>query len=241
MTQDLKELMDQATDRSTPFVPNLDQLLASGRRRSRTHLAVTMVSTVAAVGVAATAGVFALNQGGGTALPVAGQGSQSTKPKMVTTCIREADRGGNTSGTTDGPVILTVNDKYGASTVRHANKQHAFCIEFADGTPSVIDPPGARSKQWKPGQLQPNIVVWLTTPPHQKSDPAGPEIVTVFTGELPAKAVRVTVTPATGKPVDATIHDGFFLYRAIGRPDPTRPGIARIYDAAGHELEKYKL
>jgi hypothetical protein len=160
---------------------------------------------------------------------------------MVTTCAWQADWGGNKAGPIDGPVILAVKDKYGTSTVRHANKQHAFCNEFAVGTPSDIDPPDARNKPWKPGQTQPNVVIWLMTPRNQKTDPSGPEIVTVFAGQLPAKAVRVTVTPATGKPVDATVRDGFFLYREISRPDPARPVIARIYNAAGQELAKYFL
>jgi hypothetical protein len=246
-TQDLKTLMDQATDRSTPFVPDLDQLLAGGRRRTRTHFAVTMVSTIAVVGAAATAALFVLDPGGGTApsvlpvLPPAGQASQPIGPKMVTTCVWGADRGGFKAGPVDGPVILAVKDKYGSSSVRHSKKQFGLCSELAVGTPGVIREPHILGKPWKPGLPKPPGTVWLMTPRNQKTYPSGPEIVTVFAGQLPAKAVRVIVTPSSGKPVEATVRDDHFLYRGIGRLDPARPATATTYDAAGRKLETYVL
>jgi len=233
-TQDLKTLLDQATDRPTPFVPDLDQLLTGGRRRARTHFVVGTVATLAAVGVAATAGVFALNQGGGTAPgvvtpPPAGQESAVAQPKPVIKCVNDAD---NFLPAAAGkwPAIISVKDQYGISTIRRSKGQLAFCSEAAPGISGAVRQTGL-----------PNAAEWLIGACNQKTDPACPGIVTAFMGRLPAKAVRVTVTPTAGKPVDAAIRDGFFIYRGIGKPDFARPATARLYDAAGHELAKYTL
>ncbi|TDU91294.1 hypothetical protein EV138_4898 [Kribbella voronezhensis] len=234
-TQDLKTQLDEATDRPTAFVPDLDHLLAAGRRRARSHFAVTVAGTVAAVAVAATAGAIALDQGGSSgpsvlpAPPPAGQATSSaTVPKLVTKCLDEAGQPAP-KGADKWQPMVSVKNKYGSSAVRRSAGQLAFCIEFS-GKPTNA------TRQ----VLLPKASVWLI--PACKTDPTCTELMTVFMGQLPAKAVRVTVTPSgDGKPVDATIRDGFFACHWVTVPDPSRPAMARIYDAAGRELGHYRV
>ncbi|WP_112242447.1 hypothetical protein [Kribbella monticola] len=232
MTQDLKTRLDEATDRPTAFVPDLDHLLAAGRRRARSHFAVTIAGTVAAVAVAATAGAIALNQGGGSGpnvlpAPPAGQATSAT-PTTTTRCLDEAGQP-SPKGADKWESMVTVKDKYGSSTVRRSAGQLAFCSEFS-GKPTIV------TQQ----VMLPRSSVWLMSV--CRTDPSCTDIVTVFMGRLPANAVRVAVTPAGGgKPVDATTRKGFFAYRWIDVPDLSRPATARIYDSAGRELGHYRV
>ncbi|MEU0093944.1 hypothetical protein [Kribbella sp. NPDC006257] len=238
MTQDLKPLLDRATDRPTPYVPDVDHLLTIGRRRTRVRHLTGALATVAAVGAVATAGTFAFQQAPESAAPASSlivENPDPGKGKMRCGVVGSAQ---SLEAAARWAVVVSTTDAQGSSSVRRApDGRIAYCTAVRPDHKSVLILGGGA-----PPKLSPYWMIDAAC-----TDDGGTKCPssTVSFGPLPPRATRITVKTVGNPPGDATVHDGYFVYRhrtpALDRAKPTAsarfvPPIVKAYDATGHEV-----
>jgi hypothetical protein len=137
MTTELKTLMDRATERPTSFAPDVEQLVAQGKHRTRVHR-ILVSATVAAT--AATAVVFALLLGDlGTTRTTPRPAASPAQPAAVTDLCAKSDDFFRTVNNdawrtkvvaTWTDTVVEVTDADGSMTVRRSpdGTQYAYCV-----------------------------------------------------------------------------------------------------------------
>jgi hypothetical protein len=221
MTRQLKDLMHEATDRPA-FIPDVDRLLTTGRRRQRNRRLVTAVTVAASIAVVAGGTVLTLDGTDRSAPAVAPSWSlPSVGPGGST--ILCSDENGDPVPTLGAdmwswPVSLGVQDTYGASLLRRSPKDPqvvAYCTsEWGNGAKDSVVPGGGSD----------GIVV-------RKSAAVGrgltePGSVTTVFGQVPKGVQRITVETKDGYVGVAKFRSGYFAYRRIEKtpwpgPQPT--------------------
>jgi hypothetical protein len=201
--------MHEATDRPA-FTPDVDRLLTTGRRRQRNRSLATAIAVAASIAVVAGGTILTLHGTDRSAPAVAPSWSlPSVGPGGSTIlCSDEDGEPVREMGARmwDWPVVLSVQDTYGASLLRHSPKDPqvvAYCTsEWGDGAKdSVVD--GGTD----------GIVV-------RKSAAVGrglkePGSVTTVFGQVSKGVQRVTVETKDGHIGIAKVKGGYFAYRRI--------------------------
>ncbi|HEY3556247.1 MAG TPA: hypothetical protein VGL05_02220 [Kribbella sp.] len=253
---DLKTLMDQATERGTTFAPDVNDLVSSGRRRTRTHRLVVTGVTAATVAIAA----LVVGQLGATrAEPQPAVPPTPAQPAAITDLCAQSD---NFFGTANDDAwrqqvvqhwtdkVVEVTDADGSMTVRRSpdGSQYAYCVA---GVPIQGKPLGGFGATLlntgiitRPYQIQ---RYWSMACGDAKIDRSNGiscvGVVYSYAGRVPEGVARIAFS-GLGQQADATIKDGFWAHRVYtgdirnGNDDPV---YVTMYDAAGKQVfrERY--
>lgn len=212
MTNELKDLMTEATDREAPYVPNVDGLLRAGRREVRKRRILTSIATAAAVVVIAGATTVAVDAKERSSAPPAAP----TTTQVPRSAELAVPPGGSTGLCTkvngdpvpawSWPVVVDVRDTFGMSVVRRSPadpKIVAFCTtEWGNGASESVVPGGSAQG------------VVLRKSAAKGRGVTGPASVTTVFGAVQGNP-RVTVQTDDGHVGIAKVKDGFYAYRRV--------------------------
>ncbi|WP_371404763.1 hypothetical protein OHA10_03710 [Kribbella sp. NBC_00662] len=253
MTSELKTLLDRAADRPATFTPDVADLVAAGRHRTRVRRAIISAATAA---TAATAVIAALLIGhlGHTAPQAA---TEAPQPTMITDLCAKSDdffRTANddawrrqvVSDWTDK--VVEVTDPDGAMTVRRSpdGSQYAYCVA---GVPINGRPVGGFGATLlnvgivtRPYQIQ---RYWSMACGDVPVDRASRKTLCMgvrysYAGRVPEGVTRIAFS-GLGQHADATVKDGYWVHRVYtdsilkGNTDPI---YITMYDGAGKQVFK---
>ncbi|TDO68433.1 hypothetical protein EV651_102354 [Kribbella sp. VKM Ac-2571] len=254
MTGDLKTLMDKATDRGTSFAPDVTELVATGRRRTRRRRAMLGAGT--AVG-AATAVIAVLLVGRIVDPQTKPQPATVAQPAAITDLCAKSDdffRTANddawrrqvVAGWTDK--VVEVSDADGAMTVRRSpdGSQYAYCVA---GVPIQKQPLGGFGATLlnvgivtREYQIQRYWSMGCGNEPverdYQQTSCRG--VRYSYAGRVPEGVTRIAFT-GLGQQGDATVKDGYWVHRVYtdnilkGNTDPI---YITMYDDSGKQVFK---
>ena len=251
MTDDLKTLLDQATERGTSFAPDVTELVVVGRRRTRVRR-VTL--TAATAFTAATAVVAALLVGRIGTQPQPATTPSEPAPAAVTDLCAKSDdffRTANddawrrqvTSAWTDK--VVEASDADGTITVRRSpdGSQYAYCVA---GVPIR----GRQLGGFGATLLNTGIITRAYQIQRYWSQACGPAkvdrsdfaacmgVVYSYAGRVPEGVTRIAFA-GLGQHADATVEDGYWVHRVYtaaitnGNTDPI---YISMYDGAGKQV-----
>ncbi|GAA1617870.1 hypothetical protein GCM10009789_84810 [Kribbella sancticallisti] len=213
MNGQLKDLMDQASDRLDRFVPDIEDLLAASRRRVRRRRLASAVAVLAAVAIVATGTTVALDLTEAIEPPVSTEPTNPSAPNKTPGPAQNRNSGctrSNGTGDNNGwawPAVLFVDDQYGSAAVRQSPKDRTvvFCV-----TQTVKW--SAYSSVVLGGSAQ--GILLRKTPAGVTRDEVSPRasVTTVF-GLVRSGIPRVTVETEDGHVGQATVANGYFVYR----------------------------
>jgi hypothetical protein len=256
MTSELKTLMDQAADRPATFTPDVADLVAAGRHRTRARRILVSAATAATAATAVVAVLLASHLGNLGAAPQ--PATTVSQPTMVTDlCARSDDffRTANDDAwrrqvvSTWTDKVVEVSDADGAMTVRRSpdGSQYAYCVS---GVPLWGKPLGGFGSTLlnvgivtRPYQIQ---RFWSMGCGDQPVDRSSPQTQCNFgarysyAGRVPEGVTRIAFS-GLGQHADATVKDGYWVHRVYtddirkGNDDPI---YITMYDAAGKEVFK---
>jgi hypothetical protein len=222
MTDDLKTLMDRATERPAAFTPDPASLVATGRRRVRKRRITGSLAGVAAVAVLAAGVTVAVDLREPRSTAPASRPTEASQSTKLCTTSNGSVLGDEAWGWTE---VLSISDNYGSASIREAPKEprnyvrnYAFCITQPKDGPAV--PLGGRGG-----------VLLRKTPIDARSS-----MTTVF-GRAYGTGMKVVVQTGDGKSGEAVVKSEFYLYRHVeARPWPgTMPtALTRTVDANGN-------
>ncbi|MFI5697555.1 hypothetical protein ACIA58_37200 [Kribbella sp. NPDC051586] len=254
MTTELKTLLDQAADRPATFTPDVADLVAAGRHRTRVRRAVFSAATAATAATAVIAVLLVGHLGNAETAP---QPATTAQPKMVTDLCAKSDdffRTANddawrrqvVSNWTDK--VVEVTDADGAMTVRRSpdGSQYAYCVA---GVPIFGQPLGGF------GSTLLNVGIVTRAYQIQRywstgcgDHPVDRENRTMwcggmrysYAGRVPEGVTRIAFS-GLGQHADATIKDGYWVHRVYtddirnGNDDPM---YITMYDGSGKQVFK---
>lgn len=250
MTNDLKTLLDQATDRGTSFTPDVTALVAAGRHRTRirraTMTAATAVTTATAVVAALLVGRIGPEPHPVTTPPEA--------PAAVTDLCAKSDDFFRTANddawrrqvvATWTDKVVEVSDADGNMTVRRSpdGTQYAYCVagvpihgQQLGGFGATLLNTGIITRAY---QIQRYWSMACGDSKVDRSDFAGcMGVVYSYAGRVPEGVTRIAFT-GLGQRADAAMKDGYWahrVYTADIRNGNTDPVYISMYDGAGKQV-----
>ncbi|MGZ0151315.1 hypothetical protein ACXJJ3_29970 [Kribbella sp. WER1] len=249
---DLKTLMDQATDRREPFTPDVGELVAAGRHRTRVRRVVLGAAAAAACAMVAVllTGPLRITR----SEPQPAVTPTVTRPVAVTDLCAKSDDFFRTAN--DDPwrakvvrtwtdKVLEVTDADGAVTVRRSpdGTQYAYCVA---GVPIQGKPVGG----FGAALVNTGIVTrqdqiqryWSMACGNEKVDRSDAfncrGVVYSYVGRVPEGVTRIAFS-GLGQHADATIKDGYWAHRIYtgnivnGNRDPV---YITMFDASGKQV-----
>ncbi len=254
MTGELKTLMDQATERGTSFAPDVTELVATGRHRTRRRRA--MLSAATAVGTATA--VIAVLLVGRIADPrPEPQPATIAQPAAITDLCAKSDdffRTANNDAWRQQVVatwtdkVVEVTDADGAITVRRSpdGSQYAYCVA---GVPIQKQPLGGFGAALlnvgiitRQDQIQRYWSMGCGNEPVDRNldQPSCRGVRYSYAGRVPEGVTRIAFT-GLGQSGDATVKDGYWVHRVYtddilkGNTDPI---YIVMYNDAGQQVFK---
>jgi hypothetical protein len=236
MTRQLRELMQEATDRPA-FTPDVDQLLATGRRQTRRRQLLTSIVAVAAVALVAGGITIAVTTTNGSAPAPAVNPPEPVDP--VSLCETDKVAAPRPPTSTDptkwSELVLVTDDADGTTSVRMspATGKVAYCTTWLGikGTTQKPRPTGYYTLSL--GRL--NMVHKFEATGcggAARSDCDGTSIG--FAGRLPTGVTRVALV-GTDQTVEALLGKGFYVGRFFAPRSTGRyvPIMVKMYVASG--------
>jgi hypothetical protein len=250
MTSELKTLLEQATERGTSFTPDVTELVAAGRHRTRVRRAIL---TAATAGTAAIAAVATLVVGRIDVQPQPVTTPTETPAAVTDLCAKSDDffRTANNDAwrrqvaATWTDKVVEVSDADGSMTVRRSpdGSQYAYCVAGAPihgqplgGFGAVLLNTGIVTRAY---QIQ---RYWSMACGDPKVDRNGliacQGVVYSYAGRVPEGVTRIAFS-GLGQDADATIEDGYWAHRVYTddiRNGNTDPIYITMYDGAGKQV-----
>ncbi|TCC16604.1 hypothetical protein [Kribbella speibonae] len=239
MTGELKTLMDQATERGTSFAPDVTELVAAGRHRTRRRRAVLGAAT--AVGTA-TAVIAALLVGRIVDTPKEPQPATVAQPAAITDLCAKSDDFFRTANddawrrqvaTTWTDKVVEASDADGTMTVRRSpdGTQYAYCVAGVPIQKQVLGGFGATLLNvgivTRAYQIQRYWSMGCGNAPvkrdYEQASCRG--VRYSYAGRVPEGVTRIAFT-GLGQSGDATVKDGYWVHRVYtddilkGNTDP---------------------
>jgi hypothetical protein len=249
---DLKNLMDQAAERDTTFVPDVTELVTAGRRRERVHRLMMTGVTAAAVVIAAVL-VGQLNTTRAEPQP-----ATTPAPAPVTDLCAKSDnflRTANDEGyrlqvvRKWSNILVGDSDADGSIVVRLSpdRSQAAYCVA---GVPIQGKPVGGFGSTLfdtgiitRPYQIQ---LYWSSAcgdKPVDRRDYLRCQGTRYsYAGRVPEGVARIAFS-GLGQQSDATIKNGYWthrIYTANSTNRNTDPVYITMYDASGKQVFRAK-
>ncbi|HZX08529.1 hypothetical protein [Kribbella sp.] len=251
---DLKTLMDQATDRGTPFTPDVGELVAAGRHRTRVRRA--LMSTAAAATAAAAVAAVLLSGPFRTARsePQPAVTPTVARPAAVTDLCAKSDDFFRTANDdawratvvrTWTDTVVEVSDADGSMTVRRSpdGSQYAYCVagvpvhkKPVGGFGATLLNTGIITRQY---QIQRYWSTACGDEPNDRSDFERCQGIRYsYAGRVPEGVTRIAFS-GLGQHADATIKDGYWVHRIYtdnilkGNTDPV---YVTMFDASGKQV-----
>lgn len=258
MTRQLKDLMDQATDRSAPYVPDLDQLLTAGRRDVRKRRVLAALTSTAAVVLVTCVSALAVNVSHGPVPDPASEGPPPPAPdRIVTVKPSHPVPTATKPFTPSADTTLLCETKDRKTLTGNAAPWTVVVVSAADadGTSSVLRSPTTGEVAFcttrvpVTGTAKPLRAAGFWTGPLgfvnyvHRFDGTGcgsaerhncDGATLGFSGRLPVGVTRV-VLEAAGRTKDAVIKDGFYAIRLFEPNTGSAfvPGKLKFYLASG--------
>jgi hypothetical protein len=238
MTRQLKELMHEATDRPA-FVPDVDQLLTTGRRQTRKRQVLTSIVVAAAVVLTAGGITIAATTNGSAPAPAATPPEPADPFSMCETDKVAPDRPPTSTDPANwSELVVSTDDADGTSSVRVSptTGKVAYCSTWL-GIRGTVRPP--RPTGYYNGALgRINMVHKFETTGcggAAREDCDGTSIS--FAGRLPTGVTRVSLV-GTGQTVEAVLGKGFYVGRFFAPRSAGRyvPIMVEMYVASGKLL-----
>lgn len=240
MTRELKDLMDRATDRPSPHMPDVDHLLAEGNRSVRKRQLMATLATAVAVAVVAGGTTFALNNSNQSAPEPAKSPTQAPVVKRSTICEPPQRPSSGPPQATDADrwpeVVVSAQDPDGTVSVRRSadGRDLAFCATalVVEGSQGFFSSGGA---YWDEELTPAYKIHRFDAPGCGKERRLNCHFTTFsFAGKLPKGITRVNAAGG-GKTAEASIKDGFYACRlslpgTLGKQVRIR---VSMYDSAG--------
>ncbi|MFF0343429.1 hypothetical protein [Kribbella sp. NPDC004875] len=263
MTNELKTLMDEASDRPATFTPDATELVAAGRHRTRVRR-LAMAATAAGTTAAAVVAVLVVGRLDGPQTVQMPAPAVTQPPAITDLCAKSDDffRTANDDAWREKVVatwtdkVVEVSDPDGSMTVRRSpdGTQYAYCVA---GVPVDKQPLGGFGATL----LNVGIVTreyqiqryWSTAcgdhavNRDNMAAPDGHVAPTVchgvrysYAGRVPEGVTRIAFS-GLGQQADATIKDGYWAHRVwtgnilLGNTDPI---YITMYDASGKQVFK---
>ncbi|MET9269062.1 hypothetical protein [Kribbella sp. NPDC003557] len=224
MTTHLKELMTEAVDAQTAYVPDLDALVRTGRRQVRRRRTAGVLATIAAVAVVAGATTVAVDTiHRSSEVPVAPSTTgPSVGPDGSTGLCTTAD-GTPVPAWNRWTLVVYAEDDFGMSMVYRSPddpKVVAFCTtQRGDGAARSVVPGGA--------------VHGIILRKNATQELTGSSVTSVF-GSVEREPIGypvVRVETADGHVGLAEVKDGYYVYRRLEHsqwPGPVPPVTVRF-------------
>ncbi|TCC10420.1 hypothetical protein [Kribbella soli] len=256
MTGELKTLMDQATERGTSFAPDVTELVAAGRHRTRRRR--VMLSAATAVGTAtAVVAVLLVGRIGATRTEPLPAATAADRPAAITDLCAKSDDFFRTANddawrrqvvTNWTDKVVEVTDADGAMTVRRSpdGSQYAYCVA---GVPIQGQPLGGFGSALlnvgivtRGYQIQRYWSLACGNAPVERSykQSSCRGVRYSYAGRVPEGVTRIAFT-GLGQRADAAIKDGYWVHRVytddIRNSDPD-PIYISMYDASGKQVFK---
>ncbi|GAA0948359.1 hypothetical protein GCM10009554_45880 [Kribbella koreensis] len=239
MTRQLKELMDEATDRPA-FTPDVDRLVATGRRQVRKRRLLTSIATAAAVALLAGGITVALTTTNQSAPAPAVNGPKPVAP--VSFCETDKVAAPRPPSSTDptrwSEVVLVTDDADGTTSVRlsPATGQIAYCTTWLgiEGSTRKPRPTG----YWTIPLGRINMVHKFEATGCGSAARKDCDGISIgFAGRLPKRVTRVTLV-GNGQTVDAVLSNGFYVGRYFAPRSSGQyvPIMVKMYVASGKLL-----
>jgi hypothetical protein len=249
---DLKNLLDQAAERDTTFVPDVTELVTAGRRRERVHRLMMTGVTAAAVVIAAVL-VGQLNTTRAEPQPA----TTPPQPAPITDLCARSD---NFLGTANNKayrlqvikwsdVLVGDSDADGSMVVRRSpdGSEVAYCVA---GVPIQGEPVGGFGSTL--------LNTGIITRPYQiqqyRSSACGDKPIAPrdylrcqgtrysYAGRVPEGVTRIEFS-GLGQEADATVNDGYWthrIYTADSTNRNTDPVYITMFDASGKQVFRVK-
>lgn len=254
MTGELKTLMDAAAERGTSFAPDVTELVATGRQRTRRRRA--LLSAATAVGTATA--VLAVLLVGRIADPrIDPQPATVAQPAATTDLCAKSDdffRTANDDAWRRQVVagwtfkVVEAADADGAMTIRRSpnGSEYAYCVA---GVPIQKRPLGGFGATMlnvgivtREYQIQRYWSMGCGNEPverdYQQTSCSG--VRYSYAGRVPEGVTRIAFT-GLGQSGDATVKDGYWVHRVYTgdiRNGNTDPIVISMYDASGKQVFK---
>lgn len=222
MTDELKTLMDRATERPVSFTPDPASLVATGRRRARRRRITGSLAGVAAVAVLAAGAMVAVDLQKSDRAAPASRPTESEQSTKLCTTSNGTVLGDRAWGWAE---VVSISDRYGSASIRRAPEEphnyvvnYAFCITQPTNGSAV--PLGGRG----------GVLLRKTAIDSRSS------VTTIF-GRAYGSGMKVVVQTGDGKSGEAVVKSEFYLYRHVeARPWPgvTPTALTRTVDANGN-------
>jgi hypothetical protein len=255
MTTELKTLLDQAADRPATFTPDVADLVAAGRHRTRMRRAVISAATAATAATAVIAVLLAGHLGNARTAPQ--PATTATQPTMITDLCAKSDDFFRTANddawrrqvvSTWTDKVVEVTDPDGAMTVRRSpdGSQYAYCVAGVPLNGQALGGFGATLLNvgivTRPYQIQRywSMACGDATVDRENRNTLCMGVRYSYAGRVPEGVARIAFS-GLGQHADATIKDGYWVHRVYtdditkGNDDPI---YITMYDSAGKQVFK---
>jgi hypothetical protein len=248
MTRELKDLMDRATDRPTPHIPDVDHLLAAGNRSVRKRQLMGALATAVAVAVVAGGTTLALNNSTQSSpAPAASPPQEQYAVRTICEPAKAPPERPEVDNADRWPqVIVSDQDPDGTVSVRRSadGRDLAFCatLGYVSGANQYFGSLGA----YRAGKLTAAETI------HRFNAPGcgTPERINCngttysFAGKLPSGVTRVTAE-LEGNRTEGVVRDGYYAYRLFrSRPNidiKEVPIKMSMYNSAGRLVRELSI
>ena len=254
MTSELKTLLDQAADRPATFAPDVADLVAAGRHRTRVRRIVISAATAATAATAVIAVLLVGHLGNTRTAP---QPATTAQPKMVTDLCAKSDDFFRTANddawrqqvvSTWTDKVVEVTDLDGAMTVRRSpdGSQYAYCVA---GVPMLGRPLGGFGATLlnvgivtRPYQIQRYWSMGCGDDPVDRDNRTMPctGVRYSYAGRVPEGVTRIAFS-GLGQHANATIKDGYWVHRVYTddiRTGNVDPIYITMYNRSGKQVFK---
>lgn len=249
---DLKNLMDQAAERGTTFVPDVTELVSAGRRRERVHRLMMTGVTAAAVVIAAVV-VGQLNTTRAEPQPA----MTPAPPAPITDLCARSD---NFLGTANNKsyrvqvrswstILVGNSDADGSIVVRLSpdRSQAAYCVagvpiqgKPVGGFGSTLLNTGIITRPYQIQQYRSSACGDKPVDPRDYLQCRGTRYS--YAGRVPEGVTRIAFS-GLGQQADATVKDGYWthrIYTADSTNRNTDPVYITMFDASGKQVFRVK-
>jgi hypothetical protein len=256
MTSELKTLMTRATERPTSFAPDVEQLVAVGRHRTRVHRVLVSAATIACTATALIVALLVVHPGDARPTPPP---AAVVQPAAVTDLCAKSDDFPRTANDdtwrrqvvanwTDK--VVEVTDADGSITVRRSpdGTQYAYCVAGVPIRGQALERFGSMPLNVgiiaRQHQIQRYWSEGCGDDPNTDRSTCGPAggIRYSYAGRVPDGVTRIAFT-GLGQHGDATINDGYWALRVYtdditkGNTDPV---FIEMYDGSGKQVFKQR-
>ncbi|MGW7682058.1 hypothetical protein ACWGID_15040 [Kribbella sp. NPDC054772] len=254
MTGELKDLMERASDRPATFAPDVTELVATGRHRTRVRRLAMTAATAATAATAVVAVLLVGRIGGAQSAPQPATTPTVSRPAAITDlCAKSNDYFRTVNNdvwrvrvvTQWTDKVVEVSDLDGAMTVRRSpdGKQYAYCVA---GVPMFGKPVGGFGATLlnvgiitREYQIQRYWSMGCGDKPVDRDHNVDGRVCSgvrySYAGRVPEGVTRIAFS-GLGQQGDATIKDGYWVHRVytpsilLGNSDPIS---ITMYDASG--------